>query len=86
MVQSNVLDKTLSDELSMTRGSNEQNKLAEINSPIGRNENDFVSEMAMKNIKDFKGRSRANIVPRVAKRIDKEERKNKDLQSTISSI
>lgn len=86
MIQSNVLDKTLSDEFSNTQGSNEQAKLDAINSPIDRNDNEFVSEMASKNIKDFKGRTRANIVPRVAKRIDKEERKNKDLQSTISSI
>ena len=49
--------------------------------PIERmlHDNAFVSEMALKNIKDFKGRTRANMVPRVAKRIDKEERKNKDL-------
>ena len=32
-------------------------------------DNAFVSEMAGKNIKDFKVRARGNMVPRVAKRI-----------------
>mmetsp|Transcript_34855 Transcript_34855/g.45891 ORF Transcript_34855/g.45891 Transcript_34855/m.45891 type:complete len:86 (-) Transcript_34855:939-1196(-) len=40
--------------------------------------NTYVTEMATRNIKDFKTRSRSNVVPRVAKRIEGEERKTKD--------
>jgi len=47
--------------------------------------NAFSSEMAQKTIKDFKGRSRTNMVSRVAKRIKLEEKRTKDLQSTITS-
>jgi len=36
-------------------------------------DNAFVTEMASKNIKDFKVRARGNVVPRVAKRITIEE-------------
>lgn len=36
-------------------------------------DNAYVSEMAGKNIKDFKVRARGNVVPRVAKRITIEE-------------
>ena len=49
-------------------------------------DNAFVSEMAGRNIKDFKGRSRTNMVPRVAKRIVQEERRVKDMQSTMTSL
>ena len=47
--------------------------------------NAFVTEMATRNIKDFKTRSRTNMVPRVAKRIDGQERKAKDLADDRSS-
>ena len=40
--------------------------------------NEFVSEMASKQIRDFKGRSRTNIVPRIAKRIRIEEKRGKE--------
>ena len=40
---------------------------------MGILDNAYVSEMAVKNIKDFKMRARGNVVPRVAKRISKEE-------------
>ena len=36
-------------------------------------DNTYVSEMAGKNVKDFKVRARSNVMPRVAKRINKEE-------------
>ena len=36
-------------------------------------DNAYVSEMACKNIKDFKERARGNVMPRVAKRITIEE-------------
>ena len=52
----------------------------------GHMDNAFVSEMAVKTFKDFKGRSRTNMVPRVAKRINQEERRTKDLQSTMTSV
>ena len=49
-------------------------------------DNTFVSEMASKTIKDFKTRSRSRVLPRVARRINQEERRTKDMQSTISSV
>ena len=48
--------------------------------------NEFVSEMAEKRIDDFKGRSRTNVVPRVAKRINIEEKKRvKEKQSIVAA-
>ena len=47
--------------------------------------NAFSSEMAGKTISDFKFRSRKNIVPRVSKRIDRDEKRTKDLNSTMTS-
>lgn len=47
--------------------------------------NTFNSEMAMRNLKDFKGRSRTNMVPRVAKRINDVEKKAKDHGSMMTS-
>lgn len=41
--------------------------------------------MALKTYKDFKGRSRTNMVPRVAKRINNIEKKTKDNQSVMTS-
>lgn len=48
-------------------------------------DNAFTSEMASKNIKDFKDRARGNVVPRVAKRINIEELRNKELKSSITN-
>lgn len=48
------------------------------NNDLSSSTNAFVTEMATRNIKDFKTRSRTNMVPRVAKRIDGQERKFKD--------
>ena len=45
----------------------------------------FTTEMAAKTMKDFSGRSRTNIVPRVANRINRIERRVNELKSTISS-
>ena len=42
--------------------------------------------MASRNVKDFKGRSRTNMVPRVAKRINQEEKRHKQLYSTMTSM
>ena len=47
--------------------------------------NAFVNEMAAKKIRDFKGRSRTNMVPRVAQRIRMEEKRGKDKLS-VSSV
>ena len=44
------------------------------NNDLSSSTNAFVTEMATRNIKDFKTRSRTNMVPRVAKRIDGQER------------
>ena len=49
------------------------------------NSNTFTCEMAMKNIKDFKGRCRTNMVARVANRINNIEKKAKDQSSIMSS-
>ena len=48
--------------------------------------NSFVSEMALRNLRDFKSRSRSNVVPRVAKRINLHERRFKDKMSTMTSV
>ena len=48
-------------------------------------DNTFVREMASHNLKDFKARSRAKIVPRVAKRLEIEEQKTRDLHSAVST-
>ena len=48
--------------------------------------NSYVSEMALRNLRDFKSRSRSNIVPRVAKRINMHERRFKDKHSTMTSV
>ena len=48
--------------------------------------NSYVSEMALRNLRDFKSRSRSNVVPRVAKRINMHERRFKDKHSTMTSV
>ena len=48
--------------------------------------NSYVSEMALRNLRDFKSRSRSNVVPRVAKRINMHERRFKDKMSTMTSV
>lgn len=78
-----------SEEFNLSRKHDKQQMLGVRNmndSFDARLDNAFVSEMAVKNIKDFKGRSRTNMVPRVAKRINQEERRTKDLQSTMTSV
>ena len=48
--------------------------------------NSYVSEMALRNLRDFKSRARSNIVPRVAKRVNMHERRFKDKHSTMTSV
>ena len=89
MVMNGVDENTLNKHMSMTMSSKHKvalsheftlmRKAAEgIENEEKAQNNVFVTEMAMKNIKDFKQRSRTNIVPRVAKRLDVEERRTKD--------
>ena len=89
MVMNGVDENTLNKHMSMTMSSKHKvalsheftlmRKAAEgIENEEKTQNNVFVTEMAMKNIKDFKQRSRTNIVPRVAKRLDVEERRTKD--------
>ena len=89
-VTKHLTKATMSEEFSMVGQSKDQllSKMPNTNSVTAEKllDNAFVSEMALRNIKDFKTRSRTNMVPRVAKRIDREERRTKDLQSTISSV
>lgn len=89
MVMNGVDENTLNKHMSMTMSSKHKVALSHeftlmrkategIENEEKTQNNVFVTEMAMKNIKDFKQRSRTNIVPRVAKRLDVEERRTKD--------